>query len=927
MKSDAHIHSMFFAPMLDHAHETMGAEDVARVLADAGTSEAELRDPRAWFSSELTDRIADAFVEVSGNPEFHREVGRRFMSPRYTGSLMPIIRLFGTPRALYTAFPNTAPRWCKSGRYVVSEVESNRVRLSFESELEKSKQVCIGRTSQIRWSFPYFFGYAPARIEHPECLHRGDARCTYDIEWTEPPPSPLRWAAPLVGALVAVAWSFAFSVGLGTGLVTTLGGLALGALLATVLRLDGQLQERSHALLEQALELQRGLEAEEQRYAQLLEAKRDVEQRVEDRTADLSRATDQLQDALAEVRALDEVKTRFFANVNHELRTPLQLILAPLDDLVAGREPAGGREPALRAMQRNATRLYALINQTLDLARVDAGAESLRRASVDPEAILQGLADSFSTAASGSGIGLALVFEGTHEPVALDAHWIESALTNLVANALRHCDPGDHVTVRGMATSDRLRFSVEDTGPGIPPEDLPGIFERFAQSRQKESGPRGTGLGLAIVHEAARLHDGVATVHSELGHGTTFVLDLPRILAASELPSDPAVSAVPAPDPRPFEEPDDTELPGVYELPGPHEGAPLAVVAEDQPDLRRYIATVLAGEYRVVACRDGRLAFDEARRRLPALVVTDRSMPEMTGVELCESLRELPETASVPVILLTAHQALADVLSAYASGADDYVTKPFHAQELLARARTHVRLRELRDQLLLQERMASVGLMAAEIAHHVRNPLNVISNGLSMIAHDVPDSRRRLVDAMTDCVTRIGLVSDDLLHLSEDRERAPAEAHHPGHALGVAVRLVEATAPDRSFATEIDESAVVHAVSGELSQVFLYVLEFASRSAGDAGRVRVTGAACEDHYVVGVAHSGSPLAEEDREGVFEPMRTDRTAARLDLSIAAHLVRAQAGTIRVVVDEALGGDRIEIGLPLVLDGPIQEPVPA
>lgn len=916
MQSDAHIHSMFFAPILDHAHRTMGAERVAEVLAQFGTTEAELRDPRAWFSSELTDSLADGFVEASGNPDFFREVGRLFMTGPYTGSLTPLIRLFGSPRNVFASFPGTAPRWCKSGRYVIHEIDDRSVRLSFESDLERSIQVCIGRESQFRWCFPALFGYAPAEVEHTECMHRGGERCTYQLRWTPPAPSPVRWVAPATGAIIGALLGLVSGLGAGS-IALSLVGLAIGVLIALVVRLDDQLTDRSDALLEQAVELRRGREAEERRYAELLEAKRFVDLRVEERTADLKRTAVQLEDALAEVRALDEVKSRFFANVNHELRTPLQLILAPLDDLVEGREPAGGREPALRAMQRNASRLHALINQTLDLARVDAGAETLRRTVHDPVALLRGVADSFVSAATSSGIHLELVTEGLADATMLDGHWIESALTNLVANALRHCDPGDTVTVRGVATSERLRISVEDTGPGIPPEDLPSIFERFAQSKQKETGPRGTGLGLAIVHEAARLHGGTATVQSEVGVGTTFVLDLPRVApdgSASSAAVD--VPATPQSSNRPDD--DDTELPEVYELPGPTDHAPLAVVAEDQPDLRRYIATILAGEYRVVACSNGRLALDAVLERLPALVVTDRSMPELTGVELCRALRQRPETETLPVILLTAHRELTDVLSAYEAGADDYVTKPFHAQELLARARTHVGLRELRGQLVFRERLASVGLLAAEIAHHLRNPLNVIQNGLGVIGEELPLARQPLVGVMRDCATRIALVSDDLLHLAEGREERAAEAHHPGQGLRRAVRLVGASTQGLRIEDSVDDAAIVEGVPGELSQVFLYLVEHASRATDHCGTLRVEGLARDGCYVVTVAHSGRRMSEAERARIFEPVRAEErgVGSGLDLSIAAHLVRQHGGTLEVGADDELGGDRFELALPLI-----------
>jgi len=906
--SEQHIHSGFFAPMLDLAHERMGREKTEATLAAIGTSEAALRDPTAWVSSELAEAIVEALTRASGDPDLVVEAGSRAFTGPYLGIMKSLLQFGGSTRAMFGSFAKLSPRFNKAGTWSVLAIDDTMAELQYCSVHERSAAICRGRASQLS-AAPVMFGLAPARVDHPACLHRGDSCCRYLIRWEEA-PSDRGWLLGL-GAGGAAFALLALGLGLGgvgVGLLSALGA-AVGALVGHARRLDRQLERRGTQMLAQDRALERSMIASEARYAELLEAKQDVDRQVEARTHELRETSEQLGVALAEVRELDELKTRFFANVSHELRTPLQLILGSIEELGHDDVPPLVQR-RLGVMGRNARRLHRLIDQVLDLAKADAGNAEAVRVPVRLSELVEGIVEAFDAMARGSGVRL--VGEvGADVAAVVDPHWLESALTNLVANAIRHCAAGDGVTVR-LQVDEEVVFEVEDTGPGIPADHLPRIFDRFVQSVPREGASRGTGLGLAIVREAARLHGGQASVRSTVGEGTIFTVRFPFE------PADLAVAEVRvvAPD-------ESHDQPEVTEHPGPHSEARLAVVAEDEPDLRAYVASTLAEHFRVIACAHGGLALEHIQRTLPDIVVSDRNMPVLSGIDLCRAVRDNPETARTPFILLTAHQTHEDVLSGYEAGVDDYVGKPFHPRELLARVHVQVRLRQLAREATVRERMASIGMLSAEIAHHFRNPLNFMRSGLTVVKKQLsPEwltSKARFWDTLVESTERMELLTRDLLHLARGHEQATVQTMDPSESLRSAVRMIGATLPPdvRLEATTL-EHATVRGRSGDLNQVVLNLLDNAGRAVGASGVLRVS-ARCEgEDYVICVEDSGPGIPESLQEHLFEAFVSSRAhgeGSGLGLAIAARVVAEHGGTIEAGRSESLGGAAFRIAIPL------------
>lgn len=413
-----------------------------------------------------------------------------------------------------------------------------------------------------------------------------------------------------------------------------------------------------------------------------------LEALVERRTAEVRRQAE-------EIRALSEARTRFFAHVSHEFRTPLTLVLGPVADALSGRHgdlPVGLRR-ALDMARRSAERLLRLVNELLDLSRLAAGRFDLHLARYDLAAQLRAELSALQGEAERRGIRLVSV--GLADPLQLiyDADQLERMLSNLLGNALKFTPAGGCVTLRLVPTPIEVGIEVEDTGPGIPEPEQALIFERFRQgSAVAPPDTPGTGIGLALVRELVTLHHGRVELISTPGEGACFALWLPRNLQ----PTESGLPEIAIPVGRSGDAPPAPSEP-VIELPE----APLVLVVDDMAEVRRYLADRLGDVYRVRTARDGDEALALIDELHPDVVVSDVMMPSRDGYALLRALRSEPETAGVPVLLLSARSRTRDVVAGLEAGADDYLVKPFEPAELLARiAALLERRRWLRRELL-----------------------------------------------------------------------------------------------------------------------------------------------------------------------------------------------------------------------------------
>ncbi len=426
-------------------------------------------------------------------------------------------------------------------------------------------------------------------------------------------------------------------------------------------------------------------------------------------------------EALAEI---DRAKTAFFSNVSHEFRTPLTLMLGPVEDLLARSHtdlpPAAKAQ--LELVNRNGTRLLRLVNTLLDFSRIEAGRMQAIYQRTDLSAFTVELASVFRSATEKAGLQLDLDCRKIGEPVFVDRGMWEKIVLNLISNAFKFTFEGS-IAVNLTKAGDKVELRVRDTGVGIAAAEIPRLFDRFHRIENTRSRTHeGSGIGLALVHELVKLHGGAVQVESVLGEGSTFIVSLP--LGRAHLPADriggsrtlatTAVGAAPfveealrwLPEAE-FDEPAEI-LPSHELLPIPcppiaaaegiGEKRPQIVVADDNSDMRQYLVRLLSERYEVRAACDGKAALEAVRERTPELILSDVMMPNLDGFGLLQELRTDPETRTIPIILLSARAGEEARVEGMEQGADDYLIKPFSARELLARVQTHLQMARVRKE-------------------------------------------------------------------------------------------------------------------------------------------------------------------------------------------------------------------------------------
>jgi signal transduction histidine kinase/DNA-binding NarL/FixJ family response regulator len=407
----------------------------------------------------------------------------------------------------------------------------------------------------------------------------------------------------------------------------------------------------------------------------------------------------------AKLREIDQIKSRFFANISHEFRTPLTLILGPLDRIQSSLREQDMQED-VNVMRRSGQRLLHLINRLLDLSKVDAGQMPLCAQKTDLIQFLRTHISSFLPFAERRGIGLK--FDPCADPieVTIDREKIEGVISNLLSNALKFTPRGGEVTlsvrIPTKATSagsiqsagpECVSVAVIDTGIGIPPDELPKVFDRFHQVdniQHRQQG--GTGIGLALAKELVEMHHGSIAVTSVVGEGSTFTFTLPmgqdHLRPDQIIEEDRSVSVEPVA--RHLEEAGVVEnevSPNFLNHSGPDHREPLVLLVEDNADVRRFVRNILDHEYLIEEAENGEAGLTIAFEELPDIVISDVMMPRMDGIELCKRLKTDERTNHIPVILLTAKASIDSKLEGLETGADDYIVKPFEAAELRARIR------------------------------------------------------------------------------------------------------------------------------------------------------------------------------------------------------------------------------------------------
>ncbi len=457
--------------------------------------------------------------------------------------------------------------------------------------------------------------------------------------------------------------------------------------------------------------------------------KQRLEKVIEERTTEINRKnrqleqqTHQLKEQSEQLQEMDRLKAGFFANISHEFRTPLTLIMGSLEQMSGGGPDEQGEH--LDLMRHHSQRLLSLINQLLDLAKLDSGKMKLQAVRQDLVPLMNNVLTTFQIAAKQKRLELKARFDEDSAEFYFDEEKIEECICNLLQNAIKFTPPGGKITVSiklGLEQDTSfpqgyVEISIRDTGIGIPREKLDHIFDRFYQADDSGKGyQKGTGIGLALTRELVTLHHGKINVHSSEGNprGTEFVIRLPlgdKLLEPGEKKENTAGALGHKcankglylmdrdnlhHEPLPHtgeekntgqEDPETTGEPGEPDK-------EVILVVEDETDVRRLIRKTLEPYYTVVEAQDGRDGVEKAREQIPDLVISDIKMPRKDGYQLCRELKKDVKTSHIPVILLTAKVEAENVIEGLETGADDYVTKPFHSKILCARIKNLIELR------------------------------------------------------------------------------------------------------------------------------------------------------------------------------------------------------------------------------------------
>ncbi|MFH2130311.1 MAG: response regulator [bacterium] len=417
--------------------------------------------------------------------------------------------------------------------------------------------------------------------------------------------------------------------------------------------------------------------------------------------------TEKLKEANEKLKELDILKTRFFTNISHEFRTPLTLITAPIESLLSGDYGKLPRRSVavLASMKSNAERLLKLISDLLDFSKIEAGKMEVNMTPCDVSKLLSRCMDGVDSGAASQGIRIDYQDRTDGLRAVVDPDLIEKAVFNLLSNAMKFNRPEGEGLIAVTLENDPSSFTItiRDSGIGIPVDKLDSIFDRFNQvdasvSRRYE----GTGIGLSLTREIVDLHHGTILVESEVGRGSVFTITLPLVSAADQ-PAENSISGDSADD-HPAEilvatPPGKTDHGNQGTEISESETATILIV-EDNDDMRHYLTDILNNHYQTVSAPNGREALLQLENGKIDLVLSDLMMPEMDGYELTQAIRSDDAYDGLPIILLTAKSNVPDKIQGFRKGANDYIIKPFNPEEVLARIKSQLRFKLLRDKLL-----------------------------------------------------------------------------------------------------------------------------------------------------------------------------------------------------------------------------------
>jgi signal transduction histidine kinase len=689
---------------------------------------------------------------------------------------------------------------------------------------------------------------------------------------------------------------------------------------------------------------------------------------------ELAESERQLEENNQKLKELDQIKNRFFANISHELRTPLTLLLSPLESMMHGRTQQFDTPTRnlMSIMHGNGMRLLKLINDLLDLVRLESGRMEVKREPLEMNAFVRGLMNAAQQMADAKGLKLQTTVQPDLGPVLVDSNKLEKTVLNLVFNALKFTPRGGSVSLRVERQGEQLALTVEDTGVGISEKNLPHVFDRFWQADNSSKRKfQGVGIGLSLVKELTEVQGGSVSVKSQEGKGTTFTVNLPYLKAdgvpqpgtknesteATPAESAPAVSL---PTSESAVSQSDEWLAGLYrraelfpsvttpneptqtiKVPGNGGSQPHLLVADDEPDMLRFLNSQLETHYQVIQAVDGQQAVEKATAQLPDVILLDMNMPEKDGLQVCRELRAQASTQEIPIIMLTARADEQTKLDALSAGADDFLCKPFSTSELHVRVKNLVeshdykqklakqnqalatiinQLKETETILVQSEKMASLGRMSAGIMHEINNPLNYATTGLYTLRNKTrfltPEHQAEYTEVLLEVeegITRVKHIVTDLKSFTHpDTERVDDVEVAP--IMTSALRFLSSEWKDKVLVEQkISEDLVIQGNRNKILQVFVNILQNSLDAIrrkqfkpGEQPAVSIEGRVENGTTILVIRDNGEGMDTKTVGKVFDPFFTTKDVGEgmgLGLTICYRIIQEYGG--RVTVNSEIG----------------------
>ncbi|HVM32581.1 MAG TPA: ATP-binding protein [bacterium] len=682
---------------------------------------------------------------------------------------------------------------------------------------------------------------------------------------------------------------------------------------------------------------------------------------------ELNQNKQKLEESNRKLVELDQMKSRFFANISHELRTPLTLLIGPLESLQQNKAAWMDEETksTLKMMQGNSMRLLKLINDLLDLVKMESGRMEIKKEPVEMESFLKGLVQSVTPAAQDKRVKLSLVTRDL-ATVLLDRDKLEKMVLNLAFNAIKFTPSGGKVEVSAWREGPSIALRVKDTGVGISTQNLPFIFDRFWQADSSANRKyQGTGIGLALVKELAEVQGGRVSVESQLGQGTTMTVTLPYEEASVPVA---ALSHAAGAEEPPAPEPDEwlsklyrraelfptlTALQDTMRADSYAPGRkPKLLVADDEPDMLGFLKIQLQKQYEVVEATDGQQALEKARQFLPDLILLDMMMPEKDGIEVCRELKNQVSTQAIPIILLTARADDETKMRALETGASDFLSKPFSSTELHVRVKNLVeshhyqrdlareknalestleQLKETEGQLVQNEKMASLGRLSAGLIHEINNPLNYAAQALYVLRtkkDQLPEAERagyaEVLADIEDGIQRVKRIVTDLRTFTHPHMGGGKDLVEVRAVVETAARFLSHDLRDPvKLEMDIPADQTMQADRNKMVQVFINLIQNACDALkdkkfpeGEGPRIWVEAREEKQRVLIRVRDNGTGIDPKILDKIFDPFFTTKDVGQgmgLGLSLCFRILQEQEG--RLSVKSELGkGAEFTLDLP-------------